>query len=310
MSVIRLGTRGSELALVQSRSVARQLEQVGASVALKIIQTRGDQDTKRSFAELGGRGLFAAELERALIEEEVDLAVHSYKDLGAESPAGLGVGAVPERRDPADVLVLRPEVVQDNALAPVPSGARVGTSSARRVSLLQRHRPDLKLLPLRGNVPTRVQKLRDGEYDAIVLAAAGLDRLEEARRNAGETTTLTAGLVVHRLNPAVFVPAPTQGAVICQIRTADESMQQLLAKIHDTRLDPIIDLERRLLVAIEGSCELPFGAWCQRQDDGTLLLHAFLEEHDVYRQVRLTGTDPAMLAREALAELRVKEPGA
>ncbi len=180
---LRLGTRGSALALVQAGRVARRLQELGHATVTTVISTAGDRAADRAFADVGAFGVFVRDLEGALLDGRIDLAVHSYKDLPSISPAALMVAAVPERADAADVLLVRREALAEwGDGLPLRAGARVGTSAARRHALLRAIRPDLKIGLLRGNVPTRVAALTSGQFDAIVLAAAGLDRLAGARR--------------------------------------------------------------------------------------------------------------------------------
>ena len=184
---LRLGTRGSELARTQSGTVAAELERLGMAVELTIIKTSGDQNTTSTFASIGPQGVFVREIEQALVEKRIELAVHSFKDLPTRSPDELVIGAVPKRVDPADLLLVRERALAGSALdwLPLPHGARVGTASARRRVWLAHFRPDLAIEPLRGNVPTRIRKLHERRLDAIVLAAAGVDRLRGGEALAG-----------------------------------------------------------------------------------------------------------------------------
>jgi len=299
---IRIGTRGSRLALAQTGSVARQLADNGHDVETTIIRTRGDLDRTSAFPEFGGAGVFVREIERALLAGEIDLAVHSYKDLPSEGPAQLVVAAVPERVDPADLLVVRAQ-----AMAPPQAGlslaheARIGTSSARRQALLRHLRPDLQILPLRGNVDTRVSKLRAGDYDAIVLAAAGLQRLQQ--EVGGSSPTAGEDLVEHRLDPVTFVPAPTQGALALQTRATDAELIAALRPLHRDELNATLQVERQLMARIEGNCSLPFGAWCQSRN-GRLHLVCAVNYGDGLRRATLSGEDPGTLADQAWKALQ------
>src|SRR6185503_7988284 len=203
---LRLGTRGSELARTQSETVAAALRQAGFDVDLTIIKTAGDQNTTATFGSIGPQGVFVREIEQALVERRVELAVHSFKDLPTKSPAELVVAAVPARVDPADLLLVRRGALAGDAgdWLPLKRGARVGTASARRRVWLTHFRQDLAIVPLRGNVPTRVRKLEQGGLDAIVLAAAGVERLQAEQRLGSALD----GIVVLRLDPSRFVPAP------------------------------------------------------------------------------------------------------
>ena len=178
MQHIRIGSRGSDLALWQANHVKKQLEALGSSVEIKIIVTQGDAIQNLSFDKLEGKGFFTKEIETALLNNEIDLAVHSHKDLETDQPKGLVVAAVSEREDPADLLLIRKEKVDTLQLWSLAEQSIIGTSSARRKSQVRGFRPDAEIKDLRGNVPTRIQKLRDGQYDAILLAKAGVDRLK------------------------------------------------------------------------------------------------------------------------------------
>lgn len=299
-----LGTRGSQLALTQSNWVKSGLEALGHTVELRIIQTQGDLDRDSAFENLGAAGVFVRSLEQALLRGEVDLAVHSYKDLPSESPPDLMVAAVPERRDPADVLLSRAEVLDESAagLLPLREGARVGTAAARRKALLRELRPDLRLGILRGNVPTRIRKLLDGEHDAIVLAAAGLDRL------AGETADLRRELAEIRLDPEVFVPAPSQGALALQVRRGDPA-EAAVGDLDDADVRRSVHAERRLLELMQGGCHVPFGAWCRpAAEDGVLRMDAIFGDPDdpsaPLRRARGRSADAESLAGELSERLR------
>ena len=220
MSKLKLGTRGSDLARTQSETIAAALRRAGYDVELTIIKTSGDQNQTALFGSIGPQGVFVREIEQALVERRIELAVHSFKDLPTSSPAELVVAAVPARIDPADLLLVRRSALADgDDWMPVAQGARVGTASARRRVWLRHFRPDLEIEPLRGNVPTRVRKLAEGAFDAILLAAAGVERLQAEQRLAG-----LDDIEVRRLDPRRFVPAPAQGALALQCRRDDASV--------------------------------------------------------------------------------------
>jgi hydroxymethylbilane synthase len=297
--MLRLGTRGSLLARTQSEWVAARLRGRGHDVELVIIETDGDRDVTSAFADIGTFGVFVREIERLLEEDDIDVAVHSYKDMPTKGPADLVVAAVPERRDAADVLVARPEAVDPDAddVLGLVRGARVGTSSARRRAQIASLRPDLRSLPFRGNVTSRVRKLREGGCDATLLAAAGLDRLRDARGIDLD------GLVVRRLPPEQFVPAPAQGALAVQVRVAREDVRRAVRTIDDPGLGAPIRAERSLLARVEGGCDLPFGAHARTMDGGDLELFAGLEVDGLFRRVRAAGDDPETVAAEAWERL-------
>lgn len=247
-ATLRLGTRGSLLARTQSRIVADALEKrhPGVHVDLVTIKTSGDRITDRPLHDAGGKGLFTKELEQALLAGEVDLAVHSYKDVPVTMPlvdqAGLVVAAVPAREDWRDVLVS----AKAKGLDELASGARLGTSSLRRRCQALQVRSDLTVEPLRGNIDTRLRKLRDGEYDAIILAAAGV-------RRAG----LLDGNVMTFIPPDVMLPAPGQGALALQCRKDDASTRGLLAVLNDPDTAECVSAERALVAALNGDCHSP-----------------------------------------------------
>lgn len=296
---LRLGTRGSALALAQAADVVRRLEARGHTVRIEVISTTGDRVNDRAFSAVGAFGVFVREIETALLQGAVDVAVHSYKDLPSTSPDGLDIAAVPERLDPADLLLVRAEALALGGLLPVRAGATVGTSSARRYALLRAARPDLTIALLRGNVPTRLSALMAGRYDAIVLAAAGVARLERRAEIAPlhETPNLTA----IRLDPAVFVPAPAQGAIAVQIRRDDDAVRRAVAAIDDPRVARALRAERAILARAEGGCQLPFGAWCEVEEGGgdALRLRAVLGGEDgTIERAEGRGRDPDALADE------------
>ena len=305
---LRIGTRGSALALAQSAGVARLLETRGHQTETVVISTVGDRMTGRAFADVGAFGIFVREIEAALLDGRVDVAVHSYKDLPSRGSEGLVVAAVPERLDAADVLLALPGVVDSShAVLPVRAGARVGTSAARRSALVHALRPDIVTVPLRGNVPTRVRALADGRYDAIVLAAAGLERLE---RVAGRgDPVVPPGIVRIRLDPAVFVPAPAQGAIAVQVREGAEAVRDAVTAIDDATTARALRAERAALFLADGGCTLPFGAWCSAGAGVTLSLVCALGRPDgsVVR-VNVAGDDPQLVAAEAWRDLTAFVP--
>lgn len=246
---LRLATRGSALARWQTARVQAELGG-GREV---IIETRGDVDQAPVLAGRMEKGFFTAELERALHDQSVDVAVHSLKDLPTVQPAGLCVGAVLERADPRDWLIVRRDAVDHRRAVPVKEGGRVGASSLRRMALLRHHAPALAPTPLRGNVPTRVRKLAEGQYEAIVLAAAGVSRLGID----------LSEFEVFALRPTVWVPAPGQGTIAIQCRADDAEVRARLAAIEHAESRRRVDVERALLQAFEAGCSSPFGAYLE-----------------------------------------------
>jgi hydroxymethylbilane synthase len=268
---LRIGTRGSTLALTQSRWVQARLEQQhpGLTVELLVIKTAGDRFVDRPLSELGGKGVFVKEIEEAMLAGTIDCAVHSMKDVPTELAPGLVIAATPAREDPRDVLITR-EPVRFNQL---PHGARIGTSSLRRMALLRAVRSDLDVHSLRGNVDTRLAKLDRGELDAIVLAAAGLRRLGIARPAA------------EPFDPLHFVPAIGQGVLALESR-ADETAE-ILAVLDDPATRAAVTAERAFLLRVGGSCHTPLAAYAT-VDAGVITLRALIADPDGSRVVRGT----------------------
>ena len=255
MQKITIGSRGSDLALWQANHVKRQLENLGHEVEIKVIVTQGDAIQHLSFDKLEGKGFFTKEIETALLEKSIDLAVHSHKDLETNPPAGLVIAAVSEREDPSDLLLIAKSKVDTTQPWNLALDASIGTSSARRKSQILRFRNDLKISDLRGNVPTRIQKLRDGNYDAIVLAKAGVDRLQLD----------LSEFFVEVLNPTEFVPAPAQGVLGLQIREDDTRMAEIMQHLNHTDVAKRIGIERKVLNLLDGGCQLPLGVYCPNE---------------------------------------------
>lgn len=250
---LRIGTRGSALALWQARHVAERLGRLEEAPAVELIEieTEGDRIVDRALSTLPGKAFFTKEIERALLDGEVDMAVHSLKDLATEAPDGLEIGAVLERQDPRDALVSRTR----GGLDELPAGARIGTSSLRRRALLGRWRPDLEVADLRGNVPTRIDKLDAGRYDAIVLATAGLARLGLDHR------------VSSVLSADRFLPAVAQGAIAVQVRSSDAETLAWVRRLEHAPTRSAVTAERALLGRLEGGCQIPVGALGTVEED-------------------------------------------
>lgn len=249
---IIIGSRGSDLALWQANHVKNQLEELGCEVTIKIIKTQGDTIQHLSFDKMEGKGFFTKELETALLANEIDLAVHSHKDLETTFPKGLTIAAVSERENPSDLLLMRKDRMDNNRFWSLPENAIVGTSSARRKSQVMRFCPDLEIKDLRGNVPTRIQKLREGQYDAILLASAGVLRL---KLDLSE-------FYAQELAPTEFIPAPAQGVLGLQIREADTSLASILKNLNNEEVQKCIAVERAVLNKLDGGCQLPLGVYC------------------------------------------------
>lgn len=301
---LRIGTRGSALALVQAREMQRRLETLGHEVEIEIIKTTGDKDQKSAFAFVGAPGVFVREIENALIERRIDVAVHCYKDLPSVGPDELVIAAMPEREDQSDALFMPAETLQTNGgFLPLSEGAQVGTASARRIALLKHERPDICTELLRGNVPTRLAKLVAGEHDAIVLATAGVRRLEAAAARGEIEAPVPEGVIEHALDPTRYIPAPSQGALALQVRAKDTEIFEAIRALDKHDEHEAVRVERKLLVLVDAGCQVPFGAWCRRAADGTLELFAALERDGEMRKTEARGTDPEVIAQEAFAAL-------
>ena len=248
---IIIGSRGSELALWQANYVKDQLKSIGLSSTIKIIKTKGDQIQHLSFDKIEGKGFFTKEIENELLSNKIDLAVHSLKDLETNQPEGLCIAVVPPRENPADCLLIHSKGFDQKQDLNLKDYSVVGTSSARRKNQLLFFREDIQLKDLRGNVPTRVDKLRKGEYDAIVLAKAGLNRLNIDLKE----------FHVVDLSPHVFIPAPAQGALGLQVREEDDFLKEQLKKLNDATTSESVHFERAILNQLGGGCHSPFGAY-------------------------------------------------
>ncbi len=268
--LLRVGTRGSKLALAQTGWVIEQLKRRFPELEVEtvVIKTKGDKILDVPLARIGGKGLFVKEIEEALLREEIDLAVHSLKDVPSELPEGLEIAVIPPREDPRDVFIAR----EFRRLEDLPPGARVGTSSLRRQAQLKRLRPDLEILPLRGNVDTRLRKLSEGQYEAILLAEAGLRRL---------------GLTVERtlLPPEVMLPAVGQGILGLEIRSEDELTRETIAFLHHEETALCARAERAFLRRLEGGCQVPLAAHAALRE-GELFLEGFLADPEGKRFYR------------------------
>jgi hydroxymethylbilane synthase len=231
--------------------VKAKLENLGCEVQLQIIVTQGDRIQDLSFDKLEGKGFFTKEIEAALLNNDIDLAVHSHKDLETSQPEGLCIGAVSYREDPSELLLMRKTAQDPTQHWGLKAGAIIGTSSARRKSIIKALRPDLQIEELRGNVPTRIDKLRAGHYDAILLANAGVSRLQLA---LDDLHTLV-------LDPTEFIPAPAQGVLGLQIRQNDTTTQAIVAQLNHADVASQIAIERGVLQALQGGCQLPLGVY-------------------------------------------------
>jgi hydroxymethylbilane synthase len=245
--MLTIGSRGSQLALWQAHYIAGQLAEAGFETQIQIIKTTGDHLQTASLTQAGGKGLFTKEIEEALFAGEIDLAVHSLKDLPTESPAGLSIAAVPKRANPFDVIV-------GERLANLERGAIIGTSSPRRAAQLRVLRPDVRILPIRGNVDTRLKKCHAGDFDAILLAAAGLERLGWADE------------IAEIFTPEQICPAPGQGALGIQTRDHGEALE-ICGRLNHAPSNQAVTAERAVLSGLGGGCQLPVGAFAEVSGD-------------------------------------------
>lgn len=290
MREIIVGSRQSELALTQTNYVINMLKETGASYSygLKKIVTKGDRILDVTLSKVGGKGLFVKEIEQALLNGEIDIAVHSMKDMPAEMPDGLIIGAVTERVDPRDCIVSR----DGTKLADLPLGARVGTSSLRRAAQIKAYRPDFTIIPIRGNVNTRLKKLEEEQFDAIILASAGLKRLNFEH------------LITEYLPIDLSIPAVGQGALGIQCRQDDTEVIELLKHIDHGPTRKVVTAERAFLNALEGNCQVPIAAYGTIQDE-EIELSGFVGMPDGSFYVKQTryGLEPYVLGHDLANEL-------
>jgi hydroxymethylbilane synthase len=288
MSRLRIGSRGSQLALWQANHVASLLREKGHTVEIEIIKTTGDKITEVALAKVGTKGMFTKEIEEALAAHRVDLAVHSLKDVPTELAPEFELAAIMKREDPRDAFIS----VKYSALEELPRRAKVGTSSLRRQCQLKAVRPDLEIFPLRGNVDTRLRKLESGEYDAIILAAAGVRRL---------------GLETHvrsRISADIMCPAVGQGALAIEIRHDDAHTRTLLSFLDDPDTRAAIECERALLGSLGGGCQVPIGAYAEKRG-AELHLRAMVGRPDGSEILReqADGADGMKLGRDVAHQL-------
>jgi len=268
---MKIGTRGSQLARWQAEWVRARLAERGVTAELVVIKTRGDAEVDRPLHELEGKGFFTKEIEDALLDRRIDVAVHSLKDLPTALPSGLVLGVIPVRHDPREALV------NGTAISALPAGTRVGTSSLRRIAQIRFLRPDLEVVPLRGNVPTRVRKVesRDG-LDAALLALAGLERLD-------------LGGKASPVDPLDVMPAPGQGALGIEVRSDDNETRRALQPLHDAASAAAVTAERVLLAELGGGCQAPVAAWAGKREVGSgMRLYGRVTERD--GSVQLTAS--------------------
>lgn len=287
---LRIGTRGSALARWQAENVRSQLAAIRADAELVLIRTTGDRDSESSLRNIGGKGVFIKEIEDALLDGRVDLAVHSMKDVPTELPSGLVLAAVCERADVRDALVSRGVLDFEQ----LPQGARVGTTSLRRQAQLRLQRPDLQMVELRGNVDTRLAKVARGDCDAIVLAKAGLDRLGMADR------------ITEVLSTDICLPAAGQGAVGIEARDSDAELLRILRKLNHNATQVAVEAERAVLGGLQGGCQVPVGVWA-REEGRKFVIEACVLAPDGSESMRVRRVgmvrDADDLAREVTSAL-------
>ncbi|NIP39146.1 MAG: hydroxymethylbilane synthase [Candidatus Dadabacteria bacterium] len=265
-SLIRIGTRGSKLALWQANFVKDSLQSIFPKlvVYLKIIRTTGDSFTDRPLADIGGKGLFVKEIEEALLSDSIDIAVHSMKDVPAELPPGLEISTFLAREDPRDVLLSNGHV----KFADLPPNARLGTGSLRRQVQIARLRDDLDIKPLRGNVDTRIRKLIEGQYDAIVLASAGLNRLELGSE------------ITEHFSAADLIPSPGQGIIGIESRIDDQETREIVYRLKDIDAVCAIGAERNFVKQMGGDCSMPLGCYCEIKSGSEIEISGFVASVD------------------------------
>jgi hydroxymethylbilane synthase len=291
---ITIGARGSDLAQVQVRWVSSILEKAGLRLNSIIIKTHGDRVIDRPLADLGIQGVFTKEIEEAMLRGEIDLAVHSFKDVPIERPEGLKIVAITEREDPADLLIINQnEYDSDGDIFPLKPNATVGTSAIRRARQILALRNDVVIKDLRGNVPTRLEKLANREYSAIFLASAGVARLGLD----------LSEFQVERLEPTAFIPSPGQGALAIEMRVGDARIKQISELLNDSLTAISTEIERGLLAKMGGGCTLPLGAYAENEE-GIWTLHCFWGD-DISNPVWRTAsnTDPSELISTVIASL-------
>ena len=257
-----IGSRGSDLALWQAHFMQNELKNIGHESEIIIIKTRGDQIQHLSFDKIEGKGFFTKEIEDQLLDGKIDVAVHSMKDLPTNSPEGLMVGGTSYRENPTDTIIAKKEAIDTNEPLKLKKGTKIGTSSARRKAQLMHLNPDVITEDIRGNVPTRVQKLREGELGAIVLATAGITRL---------ALDLSEFEVIE-LHPREFVPAPAQGVLAYQVRNDDMGMRKIIRQISNMEVAYCTNVERKVLNMLDGGCQLPLGVYCEKDQRGNYCL--------------------------------------
>lgn len=292
--MLKIGTRGSKLALWQAEFTRSELARIGVESELVIIKTQGDLVPHLGFDKLEGKGFFTKEIEDALLRGDIDLAVHSMKDLPTSPQDGLVITAVSYRDNPADWLIVRREAADPHQIFKIKQGAVVGTSASRRKAQLLDYRPDVQLKDIRGNVPTRLEKLRSGDFDAIFLAAAGVSRL----------ALDISDLLLVELNPREFVPAPAQGVLAWQTNRDDTATRLIMKQLHHPDISACTNVERRVLQLMSGGCQLPLGVHCERDASGNYHAFAACEVDGAMQRVRVSSSTSVGVAEQVIAMLK------
>ena len=293
-----IGSRGSHLALWQANYFKKLLNQSGWKANIKIIKTKGDKIQNVSFDKIEGKGFFTSELENELLEESIDIAVHSLKDLPTSMVNRLTIGGVSQREDPADCLCIKKSSVNKSKPFWVAESSRIGTSSSRRCAQLNQFLPNITVVPIRGNVPTRIKKLLETDLDAIVLAKAGLNRLSI---DPGDD------FIVKRLHPREFIPSPGQGVLGYQCREEDTELVTLLQSITDDHTSEVVQIERKILEGIEGGCQTPIGIYCEIDNLFNYHVWAFIElEPGNYKQIKVSMNSKTDIISTVVDQLKSK----
>ena len=290
---IIIGSRGSDLALWQANFFQSQLNELNIPSELKIISTKGDRIQHLSCDKIEGKGFFTKEIEAALINEEIDIAIHSHKDLETKQPPGLVISGVSYRENPAEFLLINKTAVDHTLEFEFKRGAIIGTSSARRKSQIKNFRPDISIKDIRGNVPTRIDKLRSGDFDAILLAAAGVSRLDLD----------LSDLHVVEIDPRLFIPAAAQGVLAYQCRANDDEMINVIHKLHHADVKEEIEIERKILSGFGGGCHIPIGIYTTRMLDKFKVRVSFAKDPDLMARravFQCTNVDKALNKFESI----------
>jgi hydroxymethylbilane synthase len=282
--VVKIGSRGSDLALWQANFFQGQLDSIGVDSEIIIIKTKGDRIQHLSFDKIEGKGFFTKEIEEQLLNGDIDIAIHSHKDLETQSPEGLTIAGVSYRENPAELLLTRKECVDLSLPLQFKENAIIGTSSARRKAQVTALRPDITIKDIRGNVPTRIDKLRSGDFDAILLAAAGVSRLN----------LNVSDLHVQTLDTTLFIPAPAQGVLAYQTRDSDQELIDVLQELHHQDVKNAIDIERGILSGFGGGCHIPIGVHATPNGDSFTVRATFAREWEQFsKRVRFEAQNKA-----------------